>query len=909
MHDEVLEDVRDRPAVEKRLAIIVQQLASLGRTTIVKGCSDTKNRGWRRTPLGGHSGMHYYLWWTPQGSAQARSVSGLPRHSILLRAVRHHDDHRELKAGDLEDYYKLSSKEVADPKKTLRSPWTVGQQDFLRDDSPVRVVYGYPGSGKTMALWRAVESRGGKTLYLTWSSALSDEARARFKAFAPSDASVEAMQFRVFIGGLCGKDLPHVTLKQSRGRLRDAFGWWKISSHLGPWKHDLDAMHAEMRAVLLGRAVPSVMDCTDCGRRLADQAYLDSTQVGQRAAKALLEAVERGGWQRWYGDVFPELAAARTALDRVQAGSIPTGLQGFDRIVVDEAQDLTLLESAVVAEYCRCLASNRQRAPWLVMAFDAGQTVRPSGFNSNRLSDLLTTTLHAPREFPLDRAVRSPSRISDVIREASRLYRLIDKDWRPTDQHSREPAQEVLARLIYVEVREKDAAQKLIRQLEDSDDVAVVCPTSTVPDWVPQDCREVVQTPEEVKGLEYAATCVLDAGELVERIRGNADQKGALELQANRTTIDGLRVAISRATETLVLIDFKPSVDEKLETLKLLGNPEVFTPEDLSEFFRDADLPLDERILVRIRDARSLIDSVPERAWQRAGQALRLLGKPQEATFESDEALQREVCSSVLQVAARRLVATDLPSSERQNVLNTAAQLAVTWGTSDLAEAVARLDEWTSGRTKTPFALFDAALALGPDDRLWLQSALPHSLQSLLRALRDSATDSKWASKYDGDVEDWLELIGYTGDAEARAESLRSKAVVVLIKEKDWSAAKRIYSKLTSPEPQVAGTVLEHSGRFIEAAENFELANKPLDSVRNWRQAGRFDRAVRLAQGQERRDLQWAHDMDQLIARRPRGIPERLTREEVRALNKRLKSAEMPLPKKPKEREGGGGLF
>ncbi len=281
MHLEVMDGVRHGPSVEKRLAIVVQQLASHGRTTTVKGCSDPKNRGWRRTPLGGQGGMHYYLWWTPQDSPQAKSVSGLPRHAILLRAVRHHDDHSELKAGDLDKYCPLSARDVADDSGgTLRSPWTDRQQAFHRDNSPVRVVRGYPGSGKTMALWRAVESRTGRTLYLTWSSTLTEEARSRFRAFVPADASVEAMQFRVFIGSLRGIDVPHVTLKQSLGKLENAFEWWKISSHLGPWNDNLDAMHGEMRAVLLGRAVPGFMDCIDSGRRLADQAYLDTTQAG-----------------------------------------------------------------------------------------------------------------------------------------------------------------------------------------------------------------------------------------------------------------------------------------------------------------------------------------------------------------------------------------------------------------------------------------------------------------------------------------------------------------------------------------------------------------------------------------------------------------------------------------------------
>jgi len=44
LHESVLTDIQGRPAISKRLAIAVQQLAALGRTTIVKGCSDPATR-------------------------------------------------------------------------------------------------------------------------------------------------------------------------------------------------------------------------------------------------------------------------------------------------------------------------------------------------------------------------------------------------------------------------------------------------------------------------------------------------------------------------------------------------------------------------------------------------------------------------------------------------------------------------------------------------------------------------------------------------------------------------------------------------------------------------------------------------------------------------------------------------
>ena len=78
--------------------------------------------------------------------------------------------------------------------------------------------------------------------------------------------------------------------------------------------------------------------------------------------------------------MFPELAAAAEATIRLRRDEIPDWLDGFDRIAVDEIQDLTLTEIAVIVELCRAIARRRGYPPWLLIAGDEGQTVRPSGF-------------------------------------------------------------------------------------------------------------------------------------------------------------------------------------------------------------------------------------------------------------------------------------------------------------------------------------------------------------------------------------------------------------------------------------------------------------------------------------------------------------------------------------------------
>ena len=910
LHDSVLEGLKGRPAVSKRLAIAVQQLAALGRTTIVKGCSDTANRGWRRTPLGGHGGMHFYLWWTPQGSPQTKEIEGLARRAILVRAIRHHDNHKVLRPGTLRNYHELSATDIAaDSSDTFESPWTATQQSFMRADTPVRVVRGYPGSGKTMALWKAVEARGGRTLYLTWSSALIEASRSRFEAFTSPDSQVDPREFSVFVGSLCKRDINKLTLDKSRENFRKAFDWWKIRDHLGPWRNNLIALHAELRAVLFGRAVPGLTDCTEDGLRLSDEYYLENSQVGDEAASALLEAIKRSGWPSWHESVFPEVAAASTALKRIRAGHLRAAMQAYDRVVVDEVQDLSLVEAAVVTGYCEALATQRLHAPRLMMAFDDGQTVRPSGFASNRLSNLLGGTLVKPEEFFLDHNVRSPSLISDVVHRASNLYRLIDKNWRPKDQLSKQVGQEIVSRLIYVPLPDRDEGRKLMRALEDVDDVAVVSPRETVPDWLPPESREMVHTPEKVKGLEYASACVLDVGKLLKQLRSATEADTQLEIQARRTAIDGLRVAVSRATENLIFIDLQPDQVEKRHSLDLLKEFEEFTGGDLTEFFSDADLPLDERIQVRTRDALSLVDAAPERAWQRACQALRLLGALDAGTLDSDESLRREVCASVLQIAARRMVSARLAAHERQAIAETTKQVTSAWGSSTQRRAFASFSHWIAGRAKAPFALLNSTLALAKDDRKWLQSALPVRSQALLEDLHRCASDSAWAVRYAGDVEIWLDLIGFTGDMAAKAEELRQTATDRLVRAKKWKDADRVLSRLGSPDPRLAGTILERVGRRSEAAEAFERAGLPRDALRNWRHSGRLDRAVPLADGEEKADLKWLLDVEGLIAQRPPHVEDRLSGAEKRRLNQVLQSARTPIRRRRGKANGQGSLF
>ena len=893
LHIGVLDDIKDLPHVSKRLGIVVQHLVALGRTTIVKGCSDSKNRGWRRTPLGGANGMHYYLWWTPQGSPQTNGANFGGRGSLFLRAVRHHDDHKVLAFGTSSDYHALGAQEiVAESDGCFERPWTPAQDRFTGDDHAVRVVHGYPGSGKTMALWRAVESRhGDKTLYLTWSRDLADQARSRFVAFGSPDASIEARDFTTFLGVLCSKDVIRQSLAESRAMFRDAFEWWKIRDHLGPWKGDLDALHAELRSTLFGCAVPGHFDCVPDGGRLSDDEYLKISDggIGREGAVAALRILQRTDWARCFESVFPELAAAREALTRLLEGDVPSSLRDFDRIVVDEAQDLTLLEAAVIVQFCRRLASNGSHAPWLLMGYDDGQTVRPSGFHSGRLSDLLHRWFERPEEFGLEYNVRSPSVIAEVVERASSLYTTIEKGSRPTNQRNLQVEQEIDARLIYVAVPSQESASGLLKDLGDLDDVAVITPEPSVPEWVPRESRNAVLTPDAAKGLEYASVCVLNPGRVLKRLNLGITAVDPLERQARRTAIDRLRVALSRATENLAFVDVQADDTEREQSIELLGNPDHFEFTDLVELFRDSDATPEQRVLARVQDARSLVEGSPLRAWDRALQAIRILGKPGQETSISDDSIKLEARSVVLGVAARRLVDGGPDFSGRDEVASVAQRVALEWGSKGTAAAFKQFESWTKVRKGQPVKMLEAVMALEDEDKKAIEAALPPMSQSLLAALRASTDKASTAARFSRDVQAWLRMIGFVGNADKEARELRLRAFDTLIAAERVRDAGAVLRLVKPPDAACSGLLSEHLGRPAEAAQHYEKADKPADALRTWRRAGEWEKAIVHARGKEKKDLAWLISVEKVAGRRPSGIENRMTTQERAKLTRLTK--------------------
>jgi len=78
-HDDILATLNGNASVNalgKRLTLVLTHLCAHGRTSVVKGVQGNNNHGWRRTPMGGNNGSHYYLWWAQETATPVKSISG-----------------------------------------------------------------------------------------------------------------------------------------------------------------------------------------------------------------------------------------------------------------------------------------------------------------------------------------------------------------------------------------------------------------------------------------------------------------------------------------------------------------------------------------------------------------------------------------------------------------------------------------------------------------------------------------------------------------------------------------------------------------------------------------------------------------------------------------------------------------
>src|SRR4051794_35141038 len=158
-HQDFLDKLAEhnRDATGRRIGFLMQRLAvDIGRLHY-KSTSGS-NRGWRRSRLGGNHGSHFYAWWAPKDAPPFKGYdefAAAPDGALILRDIRHHDDHSPLTPQSLGDHYMPLTIRDLRREEYAPSPWSPPQARFAAGRQPVRILKGHPGSGKTTALWHA----------------------------------------------------------------------------------------------------------------------------------------------------------------------------------------------------------------------------------------------------------------------------------------------------------------------------------------------------------------------------------------------------------------------------------------------------------------------------------------------------------------------------------------------------------------------------------------------------------------------------------------------------------------------------------------------------------------------------------------------------------------------------------
>ncbi|MAE69275.1 MAG: hypothetical protein CME06_02270 [Gemmatimonadetes bacterium] len=882
--------------LRRRATLVLRHLAAHGRTGITKATKGKANRGWRRTPLGGRGGSQYYAWWVPHHAPPVEHFAA-PEGSIFVRAMRHHDDHSSLDPSRLDDYYTLN---VADLENEIDhpAPWTPEQDSFALSDRPIRVLIGHPGAGKTEALWRAVDLRGGdNVLYITWSRRLTELATEHFATFAPANTEVETWAMADLLSTIVEPPVAGSFESQRERFLADTAR--RPAATLGPWTKDPESLFAEIRAHLVGAALPdqpTQLESSD-RTRLRGPSYRQrrSRKLGGQATRAVLDVVDAlaSNPVELY---FPDLLhAARAARELLRTRRWPPSLIPPDRIVLDEVQDLTPVEALVPALLANIATRDGVR-PRFLCAGDEGQTVRPTDFEWGWFKDMLASRVGRPESISLTTNLRSPRRIGLLINRVASLYGRVPKSVRPRGVAGARISDVINDTIIHCEADAgADSIAETLEALAARPGTALIRLSRAAAENAPVPSREALLSPAQAKGREFQIVCILDPGRWLDEIAaGSTGKDRKLALLRKRTAIDRFRVSVSRATETLVFLDLDSAAAATTRDFLREFDPLPMTSDDLLFLLRAPSSEPEELVRACIDDARASIDTDPKRAWRLVQQAVRRLGDPGRAEGVSDDALRREAH------CARARIALGIVGSEADvglavgELMIEAKESAKEAGSDKSADVLRALVKWQrSSDSNKPKSLLDLAGSIEAAAPLepWLASTLQRLRGDWARDLSRGIDSPDTAEAI---CRSLLTAAGTLGlhemSAPGQIATLRERAIEVLLNAGRFEPASNLLSLLEQRPPKLEARVLIGLGRFGEAASLLEEVGELAMALDAYRRVPDLDAAIRIAKrtGTDIEALEWLEELRDLMARRPTKLRLQLNESETSWLKKTL---------------------
>jgi hypothetical protein len=861
MHQDVLEwieDPRSDRQLQQRARLVLTQLAAQGMPPQVKGVQGA-GRGWLRTDLGGNHGHQFYLWWARAGSPPVKHLA-LDATDILVRAVRHHDETSSaLDPGDPDQWIALPGQELKG--NGLFPELLRAQTDAIASRVRLRVLRGQPGTGKTTVLQQAaLAAPGQRALYLTYNARLAERAREFFDQFAPDPALITVLTFGALLRAVLPEAPAEVAPLAARITvLAEALA--QAPRRFAPWEKHPEELFGELHAWIAGAALPTPFRGAPAadGPLLREEAFvkLRAKVLDERTARNAVLAVQALD-PRLMPEIVGEPWWARRALDKVLAGAkAPRAMREAQAVFVDEVQDLTLVEVALLAALVDAASVGRDAPVQVMVAGDESQTVRPTDFDWGAFADAVAPTLGAGSTHDLLGNVRSPRAIATLVERSWSLYQSLDKAQRPRGRADLEVEESVSGRVLRCRVPDAATLARVGRALLERPSTVLVFPGARVPPELQPDGLDVWSS-DAVKGLDFSVVAVVDGARRIREIEALRARKGdQVQGLRARTRADQFRVALSRSTDTVIFLDVgdDPSGDGALQRLcvddrgeALEGYVASIDPDALLALLAREDASAQELVIEYLQEADALAHAHPRRALDRLRHARGLLGRADSRCGVQDPTLRRDVhralgraawvCAAAEGAVDAEELLEEAHRSLRAGELKTAAKAA------HLARDLRRGDADSGGSAGSLVALAADAAAecpalRGPMDRaLWSwvagrEAALLPAGRAARSRLLEAVAGAR-AALADG--------------APALADAERSLRRRVAVTSREEGHGREALEVLRALDPR------DHA----EEARCHESLAQPAEASACWEAAGDLDAALRCARE--------ASDLDRALA-------------------------------------------
>lgn len=886
-HQEFLEKMEENRSspVGRRAALLLHRL-HVNLSRVVYKPTQGGNRGWRRTPLGGNHGSHFYAWWAPRGAAPLQAQAefeSVPQGSVFLRDIRHHDDHRPLSPQSLEGNYLAVGLKELRQEDYVPAPWTGAQSRFAEARQKIRIIKGSPGSGKTTALWHAADLAGRSAiLYVTYSAELAALAREHFDRFVPGLKQFRVITYSQLLREILKSEVPFRPVRQARAEfVKEISGF--SATILGPWLNEKAALYDELHANLVGALLPEAVGrfAGSPERRVSARQYREAREhiIGRVAAEAAVEVFEtlRRRDARPIERFFTELDLAWHVARQIRARGAD-GFAGFDCVALDEAQDLTPIEALAIVELTAALGRDTS----FLVAGDEAQTVRPTDFEWGWFQDLIHHRLASPQEYKLQVNLRSPRRIAAGVNRVWDLYGAIGKHERPGGSGIAEIDEHAGDQVILCAAKTGAELDDLLQAFSEREGLALIALGDDIPAYVPERLRDRVLTSFEAKGLDFQSVCVLDAGRWLDRVLQARERGRALELEelSKRLAIDQLRVALSRPSERLYWVDVNPTdrILEHAQNMLSFDAERTYpvVPAVLLKIQEEETLDLEERVRLCESDARQFLEVRPALAWSRARQAVALLGTPGGQFSVMDPAARNSahitLCRVAFTLAFRKV---GLPSEMgRMDLYQEAVVSAVSARLPALGTVIASIAaherNYGSDKLSTLVQLASTLNAHRTAIEPWLAVELQSRSSVWLRVLEDQVDLLPTMA---ADLLPPLYSLFAAPDAESRSARVRERSLRALLYMQAYGPALKMLGEMAGADPKLLAECHEGLGELETAATEYLRADSPQDALRCYRKIPDFDKTLqlveRLGDHPARESLLWLRRMRDLAAERP----------------------------------------